>query len=252
LFRPPRPAGRQIAWPGRSRLVIGTTATILAVAAAMVLIDARSLAAVRRLPEWLVSVFERITDLGLGGVFLWPLGILLLTLAFLDSAVLPRFVHGTMAAIAVRAGFLFAAIAVPGIFVAILKRAIGRARPMVADSPWVYMPPIWQSGYASLPSGHATTAFAAAVAIGALWPRMRGVMWFYAGVIALSRVVISAHHPSDVIAGAVVGALGAILVRNWFAARRLGFTVGAQGDVCRLPGPSWRRIKAVARRLRSA
>jgi len=78
-------------------------------------------------------------------------------------------------------------------------------------------------------------------------------MWIYAVLIALSRVAITAHYPSDVIAGAIVGAAGAYLVRNWFAARRLGFTVGADGSVHTMPGPSLQRImKAVARRRHSA
>ena len=49
-------------------------------------------------------------------------------------------------------------------------------------------------------------------------------MWLYALVIMFSRVVVLAHHPSDVIAGALVGAVGAALVRRWFAARRLVFS----------------------------
>ena len=78
-------------------------------------------------------------------------------------------------------------------------------------------------------------------------------MWIYAVLIALSRVVITAHHPSDVIGGAIVGAVGAVMVRNWLAARRLGFSVAADGSVRAMPGPSFRRIiKAVARRLHSA
>jgi undecaprenyl-diphosphatase len=39
-----------------------------------------------------------------------------------------------------------------------------------------------------------------------------------------SRVVVLAHHPSDVVAGALVGTVGAALVRRWFAARRLVFS----------------------------
>jgi undecaprenyl-diphosphatase len=78
-------------------------------------------------------------------------------------------------------------------------------------------------------------------------------MWIYAVLIALSRVVITAHHPSDVIGGAIVGAVGAVMVRNWFADRRLGFSVATDGSVRAMPGPSFRRIiKAVARRLHSA
>jgi len=62
-------------------------------------------------------------------------------------------------------------------------------------------------------------------------------------------VIIAAHYPSDVIAGAAVGAFGAVLVREWFAARRLGFTVGSDGQVRAMPGPSLKRIKKVARAL---
>jgi membrane-associated phospholipid phosphatase len=87
------------------------------------------------------------------------------------------------------------------------------------------------------------------MAVGALWPRARPVLWTYAVLIAVSRVVLTAHFPSDVIAGAVVGVVGALLVRDWFAARGLGFTIGADGVVRPLPGPSLARIKRVARQL---
>jgi undecaprenyl-diphosphatase len=74
-------------------------------------------------------------------------------------------------------------------------------------------------------------------------------MWTYAVLIAASRIVLTAHHPSDVLAGAVFGIIGALLVRDWFAARRLGFVLGADGRARALPGPSFGRIKRVARQL---
>jgi hypothetical protein len=40
-----------------------------------------------------------------------------------------------------------------------------------------------------------------------------------------------------------------LLVRDWFAARGLGFAIGADGVVRPLPGPSLARIKRVARQL---
>jgi hypothetical protein len=46
-----------------------------------------------------------------------------------------------------------------------------------------------------------------------------------------------------------VGSAGALLVRGWFASRRLAFTVGSDATIHRLPGPSWRRTKAVAGKL---
>ena len=74
-------------------------------------------------------------------------------------------------------------------------------------------------------------------------------MLIFAVVIAVSRVVITAHFVSDVVAAAFVGSFGAIVVRNWFAARALVFLPDPDGAVRVRPGPSWRRIKAVARAL---
>ena len=74
-------------------------------------------------------------------------------------------------------------------------------------------------------SAHSITAFALAFAVAAAWPRLRGVMIAYALVIAFTRLVLLAHHPSDVVAGAAIGIIGAMCVRYWFAVRGLGFAV---------------------------
>jgi undecaprenyl-diphosphatase len=50
-------------------------------------------------------------------------------------------------------------------------------------------------------------------------------------------------------AGAVVGVVGVLLVRDWFAARGLAFVLATDGLVRPLPGPSLARIKRVARQL---
>lgn len=251
LLRPPR---GPVAWPGTAELVTGTLVAVAVLIATMFMLDAWSVSHARGLPGPLVEAARRFTDLGKSGWFLWPTGIVLLALAVLNSPALPRFSRGVVAAFAVRLGFVFVAIGLPGLFTTIIKRLIGRARPFVAGTDvWAYEPFTWHARYASFPSGHATTAFAALIAIGAIFPQARALMWIYAVLMALSRVIITAHHPSDVIAGAIVGAAGAYLVRNWFAARRLGFAVGSDGSVHAMPGPSVRRIiKAVARRLHSA
>jgi len=249
-----RPARGPVPWPGVAGLAIGTLVVIAVLIAIMFMLDAWSVSYARRLPAALRDAAGRFTDLGKSGWFLWPTGILLLTLAVLNSLDLPRFSRGILAAFAVRLGFVFVAIGLPSLFATIIKNVIGRGRPFVAGSDiWAYQPLTWQARYASFPSGHATTAFAALVAIGAIFPQARALMWIYAVLIGFSRVIITAHHPSDVIAGAIVGAGGAYLVCNWFAARRLGFAVSSDGSVHAMPGPSVRRIiKAVARRLHSA
>jgi undecaprenyl-diphosphatase len=74
-------------------------------------------------------------------------------------------------------------------------------------------------------------------------------MWAYAIAIAVSRVVLLAHFPSDVVAGAAVGVLGVLLVREWFAARGLAFVRDGGGGIRTMPGPSPVRIKRVARQM---
>jgi len=255
LMRKPRsPDGRKPAWRTLVHIAGGAFIAIVAIVAAMAFLDGRLTSAARGLPLWLVAAFDEFTDFGKSGWFLIPAGILMIVIAAAGLRDLPHFTRLVLAAITVRLGFVFLAIGIPGLFVTILKRLIGRARPFVADDggTLVFAPFVWRSEYASIPSGHGTNAFAAAIAIGALFPKLRPLMWLYALLIAASRVVITAHYPSDVIASAAFGIVGAILVRDWFAMRRLGFVVDAQGNVNTLPGPSWSRVKMVARRLFSA
>jgi undecaprenyl-diphosphatase len=253
VTRPPRisPERRRSLWPVKGWIIVAALLAILLVAGSMFLLDASLIGRARLLPRWLRQIFEWITKTGTAGWFLYPTGILLLVIASVPSERLPRFSRAVLAAIAVRAGFVFLAVGVPALFTTVVKGFIGRGRPYVGDitNPFAYDPFIWKASYASFPSGHTTNAFAAAIAIGALWPKARLPLWIYAVLIAISRAIVNAHYPSDIIAGAFVGTVGALLVRNWFAARRLGFTIGSDATIHRLPGPSWRRSKEVARRL---
>lgn len=233
--------------PPRELAIAAGVVTVLFVLG-MLVIDAPSTRAVERLPHWIVSFFDSITDYGKSGYVLWPLGVLFLVLAALPPLA-SRMQQRVLAALMVRAGFLFTAVAVPGLFDTTVKRLIGRARPLVGGSldPTLFHPFAWRSDYASLPSGHATTSFALMVAISSLWPRARTYVLIYALMIAVSRVVVTAHYPTDVAMGALVGIVGALMVRRWFAMRRLGFSFGPDGAVHPYPGPSAKRTKAVAR-----
>ncbi len=249
LLRRRRGAATPI-WRAYARLAAGAAAATVALLLTMIFVDAAAVRAAKQAPAWLIASFQFATDLGLSGWFLFPLGLALIVLAFVTVPTLSRMNQRVLAALSVRLGFLFLAIAIPGLVIAVIKRLIGRARPMVAgEDVFLYKLFVWRPEYASFPSGHATTAFAAAVAFGVLWPRLRPLMWSYALVIAASRVIVTAHHPSDVVAGAIAGAVGALLVRDWLAARRLGFTVRTNGAVEPLAGLSFGRIKRVARGL---
>jgi undecaprenyl-diphosphatase len=235
----------------RARALAAGLATVLVVAGTMTFADAPLAAVSKQLPGFVHVVFAFMTDFGKSGWFLWPTGIVLAAIAAVASPALAPLSRLVLAAIAVRTGFLFAAIAVPSLFATIIKRLIGRARPFVGAEvdPFLYGHLVWRADYASMPSGHATTAFAAAIAVGLLWPRLRSLMLGYALIIAVSRIVLDAHYLSDVIAGAFVGSIGALTVRDWFARRHLGFVIDAKGVTHALPGPSWARIKRVARSL---
>ena len=102
--------------------------------------------------------------------------------------------------------FLFAALINQGI-----KRLFRRQRPTEAGDPRY---PVRRPSTSSFPSGHASAAFFAATVLtmldGAAW----APLWFaLALVVGTSRAFVRIHHVSDVVAGAVVGVLLALLAR---------------------------------------
>ncbi|MGL3109655.1 phosphatase PAP2 family protein [Bradyrhizobium sp. BR 1432] len=188
-----------------------------------------------------------LTDFGKDEYVLLVLGAALVAVAFVAAGL-----HGTRRALLLGLGtrlqFMFLSVAVSALVAEILKYLIGRGRPFVGGqaNPFNFIPFEGTGAYTSLPSGHAVAAFALAFAVSALWPRLRVFMFTYAIVILLTRLVLLAHHPSDVVAGAMVGTVGALAVRYWFAARRLGFAIRADGTIVPLPGAVSSRLKRVA------
>ena len=136
---------------------------------------------------------------------------LVLAAALVIVALVAAGLHGTRRAVLLGLGtrlqFLFLSVAVAVFAAEILKFVIGRGRPFVGGkaNPFNFVPFQGTEAYFSLPSAHAVTAFALAFAVSALWPRLRVFMFTYAIVILLTRLVLLAHHPSDVMAGALVG-----------------------------------------------
>lgn len=253
LTRPPRwTEVVRAPWRVRQRLLTNLAILVAVVALAMAVADTWAITYARERSPELVATFHWITQYGLSGYFLWPLGLMLIAAALAPPRRLPRFTRDVFTAVMVRISFLFLAIALPGLVVSIVKRLIGRARPFVPDNvpdAFLFHPFGWASAYASFPSGHSTTAFSALIAFGALWPALRPLLWMYALLIALSRVMVVAHHPSDVIAGAAFGAVGALLVRDWFAERRLAFLIAPDGRVLPMSGPTIWRVGRLLRAM---
>ncbi|MGD9694242.1 MAG: phosphatase PAP2 family protein [Thermoleophilia bacterium] len=107
----------------------------------------------------------------------------------------------------------------------LLKVAVDRDRPPLdgAADALVALP-----GDASFPSGHAATAFAAAVVVGAAHPRLRAPLLALAGMVALSRIYLGVHYPLDVAAGGALGVATAWIVLR---AARLAGAVRRRGGL---------------------
>jgi membrane-associated phospholipid phosphatase len=194
---------------------------------------------------WWVRI---LTDFGKDEYVLAVLAVLLIAVAIVSPA-LRGIQRSLLLGLGTRLQFLFCAVAVSNLVTEVLKYCIGRGRPFVGGeaNAFHFSHFAGNPAYYSFPSGHATTALALAFAVSVIWPKARFAMAVYAVAIVATRLVLVAHHPSDVVAGALVGIVGAMFVRYWFAARRLGFAIQRDGSIVSLVGPSSGRLKRVAR-----
>ena len=173
-----------------------------------------------------------LTDFGKSAYILWLLAAVLFAIAIVS----PR-LRGTsrslLLSLGTRLQFVFFAVLTPVLVGELIKWIVGRGRPFVGGhaNAFNFAHFAGTEAYASFPSGHAITSFALAFAVSALWPQARAAMVAYAILICATRLVLLAHHPSDVVAGALIGIVGAMSVRYWFAARRLGFTIRHDGTI---------------------
>jgi membrane-associated phospholipid phosphatase len=248
IVRPPSHSRRAEAARRLARHGLLITAIVsAAIVALMVWLDAREIGWMppRGTPGlWPVRI---LTDFGKDAYVLLLLAATVLVVALVAAAL-----RGTSRAqwlgFGLRLQFVFFAVLTPLLAGEIIKWVVGRGRPFVGGqaNPFNFAPFAGTEAYASFPSAHAITAFALAFAVSALWPRARAAMIVYVLLIAGSRLVLLAHHPSDVVAGALIGVVGAMTVRYWFAARRLGFAIRRDGEIVPLRSLSGHR-KRVAR-----
>lgn len=114
--------------------------------------------------------------------------------------------------------YLFCAVAISGIIVDIIKIITGRFRPKIYFKDGLYGFDFFHRNYEylSFPSGHSATVLSAMVAFGIFWPRFRIYFLFAGIVIALSRVIITAHYLSDVLIGSFIGVLTSILLYHLY------------------------------------
>jgi membrane-associated phospholipid phosphatase len=100
------------------------------------------------------------------------------------------------------------------------KYSINRPRPYETHLDLVVDPEFYESS-ASFPSGHTSVAFATATALSLKYRNWYVIApaYIWAGSVGYSRMNLGVHYPSDVLAGAVIGAGSAYLtykINEWF------------------------------------
>lgn len=83
-----------------------------------------------------------------------------------------------------------------------IKRLVNRPRPEPVEPRPLH---VRRPNTSSFPSGHASSALAAAGILSRRHPRAAPLYYGLAAIVATSRVHVQVHHASDVIAGAAVG-----------------------------------------------
>ena len=108
-----------------------------------------------------------------------------------------------------------------------IKPLVGRPRPWVVMEAFVAL--VTSSDMNSFPSGHTCAAFAFAVALCVVLPqkRVKAAALIAAALMGFSRLYVGVHFPTDVLAGAAIGAIcgaaGAWIVRavwRWYHSRK--------------------------------
>lgn len=174
-------------------------------------------------PSGLVALAEVATKAGLSGWYLVPAALAGVAMNLADWS---RWRGRSLLLAYNRTGlalFVLISVGLSGILANIIKQAVGRARPgnFADGGVFRFEPLTGMADFASFPSGHSCTAGAVGMALALLWPGARLVVIPLALALAMTRIVLGAHYPSDVIAGLALGASFTLLVAMLFA--RLGY-----------------------------
>lgn len=226
------------------QLVNGLALAASAIILFMVLFDPYLTVWQAALPTGLVQFFWFLTDFGKSGWILVGTGVVVIFTILTDASMLGAKLKVRRAVRALTAGYVFVSVAVPGLMATSIKYLLGRGRPKHFEESGSLSFNLLSSdaGWASFPSGHATTAMGLGVALALVFPRFRWVFLCAGFWIAVSRLFVRAHYPSDVLAGCLLGGIGAWLIARALARHRLVFGFDEEGRLVRRHGASGRLV----------
>ncbi|WP_210246267.1 phosphatase PAP2 family protein [Aureimonas fodinaquatilis] len=211
-------------------LILGAGASALSVVCFA--LDRQISLAMLHEPVGVIAFWNIATDAALVRWYLYP-SILVLLAAFLIEWSSRQEIRAFWPSAATGvAAYLFSSVALAAIVTNFLKIVFGRARPLLMDDYGNFSFSLGRFGhdYSSFPSGHSTTIGAVTLVAAVLAPSQRVAILIAGFCIALSRIVVRAHYPSDVVAGFAIGALTAIAVGRWLASRNLFFRFDHAGQ----------------------
>jgi membrane-associated phospholipid phosphatase len=101
--------------------------------------------------------------------------------------------------------YIASSVVVTGILTAVTKYTINRPRPY---RTYPFIEKEASGGSPSFPSGHTSEAFALATSLSLTYPKWYIIApsFLWAGAVGYSRMDLGVHYPSDVLAGAILGA----------------------------------------------
>ena len=124
-------------------------------------------------------------------------------------------------------GYFLAQLLGSVLIVRVLKMTLGRARPDATPLPdfaseWAGFS--WDAAHHSFPSGHTadivvSTLFAALLLRN---PWAVAVCLVWAAALAMSRLALAKHYPSDALAGAVIAVAASLVILQYWVLPRLG------------------------------
>jgi len=133
--------------------------------------------------------------------------------------------------------FIFISISASGLINMLVKWLAGRHRPINFFDKGLFGFDHFHTIYElmSFPSGHTVTVFSLAVAVSILFPRTSIAAFITAISIGMTRIIITSHYLSDVIAGtAGIGILSTMIVKYIFDRKKIELDKKQKGCATKL------------------